>query len=299
MSNTSFPSKQLLNTFAIICFLMFVGRAYQHIFWDAPYRTLLWEEGWLENIVNWFGVDWQDYVTSPKADQTIQFAIRISGVIYLLCAIACLLILQNPATKLKNTLYVGISLLAFLFLLQTKEKFFHVGQFFEHTAQIISPILLLLISKQKITRPQFHTALKVAIALTFCCHGLYAIGYYPRPGIFVDMTINILGCSETFAHQFLFIAGVLDFVIVLLLFFPKTQKFAIYYTLIWGLLTALARTVAFFDLDFPFQTLHQNSYQTLVRIPHMGLSLLLGLSLGYLQQKFRFKATHFSLKKAS
>ena len=47
--------------------------------------------------------------------------------------------------------------------------------------------------------------LKIAIALTFSAHGLYAIGYYPQPGVFVDMLINILHFSETTAKDFLFV----------------------------------------------------------------------------------------------
>ena len=288
MNNKSSFSRNVIKTLSILCFLMFVGRAYQHLFWDAPYRTLLWEQDWLEGIVNWFGLDWKTYVTSVQGDRIIQLIVKMSGLLYLICGLICLAMQQGVFKKLQPILHLGILSLAFLFFLQTKEKFFHVGQFFEHTAQLVSPMLLLLIVNQKINRPQLSYFLKVAIALTFCCHGLYAIGYYPRPGVFVDMTINTFGCSEAFAHQFLWTAGLLDFVISALLFVPKTERFAIYYTLIWGAVTALARTTAFFDWTFPWQTLHQNLYQTIVRVSHGGLPLALGYLVLQMQWKFSF-----------
>ncbi|MGB0523088.1 MAG: hypothetical protein ACPGJS_09015 [Flammeovirgaceae bacterium] len=278
---------------ALLCFFLFLGRSYQHLFWDAPYRTLLWDEAWLEGMVNWFGLDWKSYVTSAQADRTIQLFIKLTGILYLVCALICLAMQNGRFKRLQPILKMGILSLAFLFFLTTKERFFHIGQFLEHSAQLISPILLLYLVNQKLSMEKFQRLLKIAIALTFSCHGLYAIGYYPRPGVFVDMTINIFGCSEAFAHQFLWWAGLLDFVVALFLFIPhpKFQKTAIYYTLIWGLVTALARTVAFVDWSFPLQTLHQNLYQTIFRLPHAGLPFILGITMGYFFWKKRSKQT--------
>lgn len=276
-------TKQILRPVAILCFLMFMGRAYQHLFWDAPYRTLLWEEEWLEGFVNWLGLDWKTYVTSVQADRSIQLVIKMTGLLYIVCAFICLAMRQGVFKKLQPILHFGIISLALLFFLLTKEKFFHIGQFFEHTAQLACPMVLLLLVNRKINTVQLIFVLKIAIALTFCCHGLYAIGYYPRPGVFVDMVINTFGCSEAFAHQFLWLAGLLDFVVAIALFIPQSQKVAVYYVLIWGFVTALARTTAFFDWTFPFQSLHQNVFQSMVRLPHGGLPLVLGVTYGYFQ----------------
>ena len=60
--------------------------------------------------------------------------------------------------------------------------------------------------------------MKVAIAVTFISHGLYALNYYPRPGHFTEMVMDILGVKEATAILFLNVAGILDFVIAVGIF---------------------------------------------------------------------------------
>ena len=59
------------------------------------------------------------------------------------------------------------------------------------------------------------------IAAVFIAHGLYAVGYYPIPGYFLGMVIDILGLTEQGARNFLLIAGILDFIGAFLIFLPK------------------------------------------------------------------------------
>ena len=117
--------------------------------------------------------------------------------------------------------------------------------------------------------------LKIAIAFTFTAHGLYAVGYYPQPGVFVDMLINILHVSEATAKDFLIVAGVLDFAIAIGIFIPRIAKYFLLYAALWGGLTALARVWANFYWAFALSSLHQNLYETLYRLPHMLIPLAL------------------------
>ena len=114
---------------------------------------------------------------------------------------------------------------------------------------------------------------KIAIAFTFSAHGLYAIGFYPQPGVFVDMLINILHLSETTAKTFLVVAGILDFVLAIGIFIPRIAQYFLIYAAVWGGLTALARVWANFYLAFPIDSLHQNLHETLYRLPHMLIPL--------------------------
>ena len=91
------------------------------------------------------------------------------------------------------------------------------------------------------------------IGITFLSHGLYAFGFYPVPGNFIDMTISIFGISETEARTFLWIAGIIDVLILPLLFVNKMLKIVVIYSVFWGFLTALARVFANFSIDFPLQ----------------------------------------------
>lgn len=259
-----------------ICFFIFVGRAYQHLFWDAPYRTLLWDESLLKGIVETlFDTSWNAYATSQTVDHNISILIKISGGFYLLCGIAALYLTSNMK-KLGQLFLCGGALgLCILAILYCKEKFFHVGQFFEYTLQFISPVLLYLLLYTAIPFKKIRLLALIAIALTFSCHGLYAIGYYPRPGHFIDMTINSLPISESSAHSFLKIAGILDFIVSIAIFIPRLSNTALWYTVIWGGLTAIARLVGHFHIDFIGNTFHQWTWEVLIRMPHALISLFL------------------------
>lgn len=253
---------------------VFLGRGYQHIFWDAPYRAFFWDESLLEGVVNTlFRMTWNDYVTSPSISNGIVMFIKCTGVFYLLCAIGVYFI-KPSMKKLGKLLLLGGGLSLFILaFLYSKDRFFHVGQFFEYTAQFMSPILLYLLMFSKVKLEKIKTLALIVIALTFICHGLYAIGYYPIPGIFMDMTLNILPVTEPIAHSFLKIAGILDFIVAIAIFIPKVSKMALWYMVVWGGLTAIARLVGHFYIDFLGITFSQWTWEVFVRLPHALLPL--------------------------
>jgi hypothetical protein len=122
--------------------------------------------------------------------------------------------------------------------------------------------------------------MKVAVALTFACHALYALGYYPRPGYYTEMTMNILGLENSGAIQFLLAAGLLDFVVAVGIFMPaQWSKWILLYAVFWGFATAMARIVGNFYMDFPLDSLHQWAYQAVFRFPHFLVPLLLLLKI--------------------
>ncbi len=274
MTQSSDLPPKLITILKLSTFLIFLGRAYQHIVWDAPYRAFLWDEGILKGVVETvFGTTWNDYVTSLSAANAISFSIKTIGVFYLLCAIVVLLI--KPNMKKLGTFFllggsIGLFILAFLYC---KEKFFHVGQFFEYMIQFMSPVLLYMVLFTSVEFKKIRLIALIAIALTFSCHGLYAIGYYPRPGSFIDMTLNILPVSEPSAHAMLKIAGVLDFVVAIAIFIPRISYVALIYAFIWGGLTAIARLVGHFHIDFLGNTFSQWTWEMLIRLPHALIPL--------------------------
>lgn len=268
----------------ITVFLIFIGRAWQHLFWDAPYRTFFWDESLLKPIVeNWFSTSWTTYVTSPTTDEFIQSTIKLKGILYTIAAVCSLLIVKKNKRFLKLPIYIGGFSLVVLSILLTKEKFYHIAQFFEHSIQFGLPFVLLYCLSENYKKETAIFMLKILIAITFFSHGLYAFGAYPVPGKFVDMVIQIIGCSESHAITFLYVAGILDFILAVLIFIPKTAKYALIYAVVWGLLTAIARIVANFYIDFPLQSIHQNLYQVIYRLPHglVPLIVLLGLETSF------------------
>jgi len=271
-------------------FLIFIGRAWQHLFWDAPYRSFFWDEGLLQPIIEGvFNIPWKTYVTHSTTDACIQGIIKFNGILYVLAAISALLIQKKNSRWYKIPIHIGGISLVILALLLTKEKFYHGAQFFEHSIQFGLPFILVYTYHKNLQLKKLYLALKIIIAVTFFSHGLYAFGFYPVPGKFVDMVIQIFGCSESVAITFLYIAGIMDFIIAVLIFIPKTVQYALWYAIGWGLLTALARVVANFYIDFPLQSIHQNLHETLYRIPH-GLTpilLVLLLKLSPIHQKVK------------
>jgi hypothetical protein len=127
-----------------------------------------------------------------------------------------------------------------------------------------------------------HNLLVVAVALTFACHGLYAFGYYPLPGNFVEMTISILHCSEGFAQTFLKVMGGVDIVVGFLLVVGRKvniptnyQRPTIYYCVVWGFATALARLWANFLPSLPVSSILDWMPEFLIRVPNFLLPIVL------------------------
>ena len=122
MTQSSESQHKLITILKLSTFLVFLGRAYQHIVWDAPYRTFLWDESILKgSIETIFGIAWNDYVTNLSAANTISFSIKTIGVFYLLCAIVTLLIKPNMKKLGKFFLLGGSIGLFILALLYCKE----------------------------------------------------------------------------------------------------------------------------------------------------------------------------------
>jgi len=268
----------ILQFLKISAFFVFIGRSYQHLFWDAPFRTFFWDESLLKPIVeSLLNISWQDYATHPSTDIAIQNITTGHGFLYLIAAICCLLVKKNNLKWTGIPILLGSFFLILLSLLMMKEKFYHYAQFFEHSIQFGVPLVLYFFIKNNLSTERLVLVLKILIAVAFTSHGLYAFGFYPVPGKFIDMTISCTGISEKSTLVFLKIAGILDFVISVLIFIPKLVKPALLYAFTWGTLTALARIVANFYIDFPVQTIHQNLFSVIYRLPHGIIPLLVYL----------------------
>lgn len=276
-SKNSYPLPTIaFNLLAISAALVFVGRAYQYTWWDAPLRAFFWDQNLLEPIVSgWFGRSWQAYATDLQVVENITRLQLAIGGIFAAAAASCLLLLKWDRRWIRGLILTGTIGLVFHALLDTKEHFFHIVQLLEHSIQVGTPLLLVAISSRSNRLQSWLLGLKIAVAFTFMAHGLYAIGVYPVPAHFVDMTIRLLGVSEAGARSFLLTVGILDLVAAVALFIPRLQLWGFAYCIIWGLLTAFARTAIGFGLMEPLTLLHQQVYQTVYRLPH-GLLPLIG-----------------------
>ncbi|WP_148270099.1 hypothetical protein [Haliscomenobacter hydrossis] len=265
----NFSSFQLLQTAAVGLLL---GRAWQHIFWDAPYRELLWDEYWMKDIVaQILGLSWSEYVSNPLYDERIQIFTQGIGWFYVISALAAVGIHWFPRLA-RGILNVSGCALFLLALIAWKEYSWQIGQLLEYSLQWATPLLLAASSKGSIPEKWIRYATRTAISATFIGHGLYAIGYYPVPGNFIEMTMRSLGIAEDAAKMFLFSIGILDILAALGVIWPGRFKTAIFaYLILWGLLTSLARVWSYFSIDFFENWWQMWIHELLIRFPHFLL----------------------------
>lgn len=267
--------KHLLLILRLSCLCLFAGRAWQHIVWDAPFRVFFWDEGLLKPIIEpLFQISWDSYATSTANDTALTRLSQVVGFFYAACALLCI----APLSVLKRfrfLLPLASASLAFLAFLYSKDKFYEIGMFIEYASQFLAPLFLysysLCSNEDELPAPRILLIMKLSIALTFVGHGLYAAGFYPVPGTFIDMTINMLGVSQGVAVKFLFVAGIMDFLVGALVFVPRFDRYALLYAAVWGLLTSLARTTGYFDSHMILASLNQWFPETIMRMPQAGI----------------------------
>ncbi|NNE28413.1 MAG: hypothetical protein HKN16_02175 [Saprospiraceae bacterium] len=262
-----------------------LGRAWQHLFFDAPYRTLFWDQGLMGKLVKFVGFEtWSDFITSPEVDGKIDTLIGIIGGFLLLTFLVVFLWNKVSKELLQWALGLATLLLIFLAFLYSKEKFYSLGQFLEYSLQFGSIACLWLLAKKSVDINKFVWLLKILVALTFICHGLYAIGYYPRPGHFVEMCMHFFGLSEAGANTFLWYAGIFDFVAAILIFIPGIfSSLGLGYCFIWGGMTAMARLLANYYGQTIGEFLFIQTPEVIFRIPHFLIPL--GLLMFQLNKK--------------
>lgn len=271
-------SNKVLFWLRFFCFFLLFGRAWQHLRWDAPFRALLWDQNIMEAWVTQFtSYEWSEWIRSETVDGNIQNWIMGFGLLYLVGAIGVLLV--NKKWPRKPTIFffgMLTSCLMFLAFLYCKEKFYHGGQFLEYAIQFSLPSLLVYAIFYNALNDRYQFVLKLVIGATFLGHGLYALGYYPVPGNFVQMTLSIFPFfSESAAFLYLKIAGILDLLAVVFLFIPRLVKPAVYYCIGWGFLTACARVLANFYPELWLDSIDQWLPETLYRLGHGGVPLIL------------------------
>ncbi len=251
------------------------GRAWQHLWHDTPYRAMLWHEQWMRPLLEWMGISWHWWVGSPQVDYGIDMAIRIGGLWFFVAGGVALFAKRLMHHPLRHVLCGAVVLLVALAGMEWLEHWRHAAQWFEYSLQIAFPLSLwyLMGMEQSIpwaTWARLMQWLKVAVAFTFAAHGLYALGVYPVPSDFVKMTVQILPLTVAQAHQFLMMAGLMDWVVAIGLFLPfgKWRHYLLCYAALWGVLTALARPVAWVDAIDLWRDLSLYLPMMIWRLPH-------------------------------
>ncbi len=261
---------------------LLIGRGWQFIFKSTPFNAFLTHPIFMEPVLEYvYRVDWKTYLTDSSWDNFHMDIITGWGIYFWICAFLLCFI-----KKLNRWVITGITtssfvILFFLSFCYSIDKGFQIGMIMEHSLQVFCPLFLLFFYK-RINNPAgnqstFILALKIATALTFIGHGLYAVGYHPTPGFFVDMMIKGFGTTERQSILLLRIVGYLDIALALAIFIPwkPILRLGLGYIIIWGFLTALARVYANFSVSLGWYSLKQWIPEFLMRVPHFLLPLVL------------------------
>ena len=231
----------------------------------------------MKPIVVLFGSSWDAYSNSVHVDQYLAlfskcFAVALIGIVFY--------VLYRRSISFVLTLGITMIFVGFA-LLNWKEHFYHLPFLMEQAIACSTPYLLYASYQRKFD----PWLINVAIATTFVGHGVYALNLLEIPGDFVQMVMNVFNVTEDSARSMLKVIGVLDFLAALLLFLPqrKIASVAIYYCIIWGLLTAFARLAGHYHAEFGIHTLDEYWHETIIRLPN-GL-VPLWLLLAHSQQK--------------
>ncbi|MDX2247933.1 MAG: hypothetical protein SF052_14200 [Bacteroidia bacterium] len=246
--------KRPLFILRLATFFLLLGRGWQFVFYDTPFHR------WLDS-------------SSPTP-----WMIPAIGVFWLICATLAGVV--KPGEKLLYGLLIISSLLlmAMTFALWQGSSY-QFAQLIEQTAQWATPLLLIyaLMSasmNHSGAGPSVEKLILVTTALVFTGHGLYASGIFPQPANFHYMVTSILGISGVSASWFLRVAGIMDFVVSAAIFIPRLRRVGLAYMAVWGLLTALARVIAYVELTDLGATLFEWLPQVLFRLPHGLLPLV-------------------------
>ncbi|HEX4924833.1 MAG TPA: hypothetical protein VFV50_12140 [Bdellovibrionales bacterium] len=254
---------------------LFFGWGLIYYFWEVPIRSFFWNEQLLKPVIETLSsVTWSEYVTSSEVNHALDVLMDLTGVFLVICALACLCFPRRFEAAGRLFL-AGAGVLVVTMLTLWMDSGFQAAMFFEHAGQMLMPVIFYLYVFKGRDDETLLMLTKVGVALTFTCHGLYALGVYPVPGAFIDMIISTIGVGESTARVLLTLAGVADVLLSLMIFVPAVRTPALAYAVVWGLLTTLARPLANADLGSGLEGFFYWIAQALYRAPHFALPLIL------------------------
>lgn len=242
--------------------------------WDSPVRGIVWKEDWWSSLITkTTGMSWNEFAT--VSDTWIDLALAVMGWALMLSAILPWIVGKSCCPRTRWLLLPAALLLLMDSFARWVGVDFDFGMAIEHSLQMVAPIALLIALGINVSLHKWSVLVSIAAAFTFIGHGFYAAGIHPVPLSYQNMTMGILGVNQETALIILSIAGWLDIIFAIGIFIPKARTLSLYYLVLWGGATALARTVAHFDLDAAGLALDPWLFETVVRTPHWLLPLLL------------------------
>ncbi len=287
-STSQLQHRNLILLLRFVCVSLLLGRAWQCFRWETAISNVVLDPNGMGKLLeSVYAASLHEIYSNRLAENLIVGIDYVLGSILLIGALTAIFFSQKR-TWLKWFLYLSVIGLILIHFAEFYNKNFYTGLLLEHSLQIASPVFLLMAVRGNKTERTL-LFIKIATAITFVCHGLFAVGYYPVPGYFVDMMIKGFGMDESLARNSLLVLGILDFVFAAAIFIRPVIKPALLYGILWGFLTALARIYTTFDADFFGNWFSQYFFEFLVRFSHFIAPLILLLYVTNRLDRFPFR----------
>jgi len=232
------------------CFLTLAGYAIKHFTWDGRLLAQIYAESFIEGSTRLLGLEWRGFFLNDAMNARYRAFVLTLGSIFSIGAIFTLTkipVKKRQLIRSAKLIYITCAGLILLSALSSLVKSqLHLNMLLEYSIQVMVALLFLWQATHSADSNPPVRMIKWALAFTFVGHGLYALNVIPIPSNFLMMTSGILHTGRGGTMAFLFIAGVLDIVCSILIFYKKTEQYALAYMVFWGLATASARLVAYY-----------------------------------------------------
>jgi hypothetical protein len=244
---------QIIKILQITVAILLAGRAWQHLFWDAPYEFLFTEKAGFSDLF----VD------------RVRTAI---GWFYLLGVVFCFTLdTRNSKWGYSFVVYsTSLLLLAQLYRVSNSNE---IPTLLLYTSQFATPYLYYRLQFTKIQIGQIMTSLKLSLTITLGGYAWYAFGFvYGQKSDWLHGLAYIFGVNNVTASYILIGLGIFEILIVLVLWVKPVQKVGLAGILFWGVML-MSASVALFVLEKPhWMSGLRSAWELLCLIPNAGLS---------------------------
>ncbi len=247
---------QIIRILQIAVLFLLIGRAWEHLFWEVPYQYLFRPE-W--GFTPWF-----------VAKTTV-----VLGWFYLLGAFL-VLTLDSRDRKQGYLLVFHSAALLLLAQMFRSDNACEWPTFFLYVSQFASPFLyyLLLFTNTPITRVM--GLLKTSLMLTLGGYAWYALGWhYGQKTEWLNALVEWVGLSNNTASYVLAGVGILELLLIALLWVKPLQRIAFVGILFWGVFLMIASVGLFFFLHPEWTSALRSAWELFCLLPNAALSFAL------------------------
>jgi len=228
------------------------------------------------------GVKWTEYAN--HSDPAIQTFENWVGIFLMLASICFLTLKPNKSQRVqKTTLAVAGVFTSFHILLKYWGHNCEWPMIPEYALQGATPWLFLAFlpyfpanKDDEWKKPSANRffVLKVALAMCFIGHGLYALGWPYQPVKFVRMVVTTFPFLEfKTASHLVTLIGIFDLLMAVTIFIKPIERQSLYHMFLWGSVTALARVISYVIVPMNMHNINPWLLETTVRTIHGGAPL--------------------------